>query len=256
MEYYVLCGSSVACLTVKFNTYVLNFVKGTYIDTTTHKIHNIEVFQTNSGNAQVVERSEIPYTKQTNTYYLAQYNMSVDEGVDIEYAITYTDGIDSLVIFTEHEYAATKGDTVPAYTGVTIGEDHVFSGWYLENDGVIYTSEEIANMTVTEDMTFHAVWTVVPEYTATVEVVLNGTYDAESELHEGALVDLEYIFGKEITIYASADAVNYIPLERKSNGVYSAILENGTYHSNYTGDSVCGGLSMNYNTANQMETIR
>lgn len=209
---------------------------GTYIDTATNKIHNIEVFQTNGDNAKPVEGSEIPYVKRTNTYYLSQFNMAVDEGVEIEYTITYTDGIDDLVIFTEHEYAATKGEVVPAYTGVTIREDHVFSGWYLENDGHIYTDEQIANMTVSEDMTFHAVWTVVPEYTATVEVVLNGIYNASEHLHEGTLVDISKVLGAEANVYASADSVNYIPLERKSEGVYSAVLENGTYHFYYSFD--------------------
>ena len=209
---------------------------GTYVDPSTNKIHNIEVFQTNTQNTQSIEGSEIPYTKQTDTYYLAQYNMAVDNGVEIQYLITYTDGIDSLVIFNEHEYAAKKGEVVPAYTGVTIREDHIFVGWYLEKDGVVYSDAQIADMTVTSDMTFHAVWEVIPVYTATLEVILNGSYDAVNNEHIGTLVDITKVLGANATLYTSCDGAEFIPLERKEEGVYTAVLENGEYRFYYSLD--------------------
>ncbi|MBQ8606548.1 MAG: InlB B-repeat-containing protein [Clostridia bacterium] len=217
---------------------------GTYVDPATNKIHNIEVFQTNKQNAQAVENSEIPYTKQTDSYYLAQFNMSVDEGTKIRFLVTYTDGVDGS-IFYAHEYEAGRNEVVPAFTGVTSREGYKFLGWYLDGSqsGTVYSDEQIANMTVTNDMTFHAVWELIPKYTGTVTVVINGTYDAATQtLTSGTLADIETPLGLtgDATVYLSTDEKEYIPLTSERTGVYTAALENGIYHAYYSQD---GGSS-------------
>jgi len=214
---------------------------GTYVDPATNKIHNIAVFQTNKAQAQAIEGSEIPYTKQTNTYYLSQFNMSVDAGTQIRYLVTYTDGVAEYDIFSEHEYAADRGDTVPAFTGVTNREEYVFLGWYLEGNtsGKIYSDKEIAEMTVSADMVFHAVWQVVPKYTGTVKVIINGKYDSTTQtLISGTLADIHVPLGVEESagLYVSANGQEYIELTRDSQGVYSAVLENGEYYLYYSID--------------------
>ena len=210
------------------------YYTGTYVDPATNKIHNIEVFQFDAQNAIEVEGSEIPYVKRTETYYLAKYNMSVDAGTPIQYLITYTDGVADEVVFTDHEYAAYRNDTVPAYTGITVREDYIFNGWYLEGDstGTVYSDADIAAMKVTKDMTFHAVWTPVPKYTGTIKIVLDGTYDAATQtLLTGTLVDPNLLLGTqdEIHLFVSADGQEFIQLNHDSTGVFSAELENGTY---------------------------
>lgn len=214
------------------------YYTGTYVDPATNKIHKIEVFQFDAQNAQPVEGSEIPYVKQTDTYYLAKYNMSVDAGTAIKYLVTYTDGVPEEVVFTDHEYNAQKYDVVPPYTGITVREDYTFLGWYKEGDstGTIYSDADIAAMRVTGNMTFHAVWQPVPKYTGTVKIVLNGTYDAQTQTHtSGTLVDPSLLLktNDHIHLYVSADGEEYIQLNHDATGTFSAELKNGNYSIYY-----------------------
>ena len=212
---------------------------GTYVDPATNKIHNIQVFQTNTQGTQAVPGSEIPYTKQSNTYYLAQYNMSVDKGTDIQYLITYTDGVEDIVIFNEHEYAAKRWETVPAYTGVTIRDEYAFAGWYLEGSAdpsKLYSDADIAKMTVSGNMTFHAVWQALPKYTGKIILVLDGTYNATTDtLLSGTYVDPADLDAPEgVTLMVSANGTKFYPLNRESKGIYSASLLAGIYQIYYS----------------------
>ena len=216
-----------------------SYYLGTYVDNDTNKIHNIKVFQTNTQGAAPVEGSEIPYTKQSDSYYLAQYNMDVDAGTLIQYLVTYTDGVDNEVIFNDHEYAATRNQIVPAYTGVTIRDEYAFLGWYLEgstNTSKIYTDAEIATMKVTKNMTFHAVWQSLPKYYGTIILVLDGTYDAATEqLLSGTFVDPADIGAPEnVTLMVSANGKKFYTLDRQSKGVYTSQLIDGTYQIYYS----------------------
>ena len=225
------------------------YYTGTYIDTATSKIHVIEVYQFDDDNAAYVSNpkgdSEIPYVKRTNTYYIAKFNMSVDAGTSYRFTVTYTDGVTSESVFNDHEYVGERYQQVPAFTGVTIREDYIFTGWVLEGDtsGTLYSDEDIAKMTVTGNMVFHAAWVPVPKYTGTVMFVLNGTYDSTTAtLTGGTLVDPAVLGGttQEVLVGVSADGTEYIPLEKTAAGTYSAVLENGTYSIYYSLD---GGAS-------------
>ena len=214
------------------------YYTGTYVDPATNKIHKIEVFQFDAQNAKPVEGSEIPYVQKSATYYLAKYNMSIDAGTTIQYLITYTDGVPNEIVFTEHEYNAQRNDVVPGYAGITVREDYVFSGWSLDGDttGKIYTDADIAQMRVSQNMTFHAVWTPIPKYTGTLKIVLDGTYDAQTQtLTSGTLVDPALLLKTEdhIHLYVSADGEEYIQLNHDATGTFSAELKNGTYHVYY-----------------------
>ena len=115
-----------------------DYYTGTYIDTATSKIHTITVYQYPDSNSSYVQnplgRSEFPYSKRTDTYYYTRFNMSVDAGTKVNYVVTYTDGVPSESIFNDHEYAATYGGPVPAFTGATLRTDYVFLGWTLDGD--------------------------------------------------------------------------------------------------------------------------
>lgn len=221
------------------------YYTGTYIDMQTHMIHTISVYQFDDDNADYCTtdfgESEFPYTQQTSSYYLAKFNMYVDEGTPVTYVVTYTDGAANEVVFNDHEYAATRNDTVPAYTGITVREGYTFQGWYLEgsDEGLVYSPEDLKTMTVTGDMTFHAVWAPVPKYTGTVMFVLDGTYDSTTgSLLTGTMVDPGTVLGLsgEVIISVSADGSTFLPLTESSTGVYSAVVENGTYHAYYSAD--------------------
>lgn len=211
---------------------------GTYIDPVKNRIYTVSVFQYGDDKAVKVEGSEIPYVKQTNTYYLAKFEMDVDNGTPLEYTVTYTDGVSSEYIFYNHEYAAKQDEKVPPFTGVTIREGHTFMGWYLEGEdiGTLYTDAAIAAMTVDGNMVFHAVWQSIPDYVGTVKVVLNGTFDANTQtVTGGQLVNIETVLGVgSAGIYVSADGENFIPLEHNGVGTYSSILENGSYTIYYS----------------------
>ena len=214
------------------------YYTGTYVDPATNKIHKIEVFQFDAANAQPVEGSEIPYVQQTPTYYLAKYNMSVDAGTAIKYLVTYTDGVPDEVVFTEHEYNAERNQVVPAYKGITVREDYTFLGWTKEGDtsGKIYSDADIAAMRVTGNMTFHAVWTPVPKYTGTIKIVLDGTYDAQTQtITSGTLVDPGLLLktNDHLHLFVSADGEEFIQLNHDATGTFSAELKNGNYSIYY-----------------------
>lgn len=215
---------------------------GTYIDYTKNRINYIYVYQFNDSNgaSHVIEGSEIPYVKRTDTYYLAKFEMTIVQGESIEYVVTYTDGVDTESIFNPHEYKAEENDTVPAFTGSTQWSHYNFVGWVLDGDasGKIYSDADIALMTVTGDMTFHAVWEAIPEYSGTVKIVLNGAFDEiTQEMLTGELVDITTVLGNEnAELYVSVDNINFIRLEKIDKGVYSSILDNGTYHIYYSFD--------------------
>ncbi len=242
------------------------YYTGTYIDTATSKIHVIEVYQFEDTNAVYVSNplgdSEIPYVRQTDTYYLAKFNMSVDEGTTIRYTITYTDGISTENVFNDHEYAGTLYKQVPAFTGVTIRENYEFQGWVLEGDetGTVYSDQDIANMTVTGNMVFHAAWIPIPKYTATVVLVLNGTYDSTTgTLTSGTMVDLETLLNTDnVTLGLSEDGVSFTVLTKEKTGIYSSILENGNYHLyvSFDGGATWGQRSSQYLSIDNMDRTR
>ncbi len=201
--------------------------------------YTIKILQLETGNAQTYEKNDIYYIKRTGTYYLARFNMEITQAGAVSYVVTYTDGAANEVVFTDHEYPAKKGETVPAYTGVTIREGYTFQGWYLEgsNTSTVYSAEQIKAMNVTGDMTFHAVWAPVPEYIGKVILVCNGTFDSTTgELTSGQLIDPGTVLGitDPISLAVSADGAKFIPLESSQTGVYSASLKNGTYYTYYT----------------------
>lgn len=202
--------------------------------------HTIYIKQFDTANAKE-HINGIYYIRQSDTYYLAKFNMHISKGEPVSYVVTYTDGAANEVVFTDHEYPAKWGEIVPAYTGVTIRKGYNFQGWYLEgtNTDKVYSDAEIANMTVTGDMTFHAVWAPVPKFVGTVMLVLNGTYDSTSgQLIDGTLIDPGTVLGisEPVSLSLSADGINHIPLNSTQTGIYSATLENGTYHAYYTTD--------------------
>ena len=220
-----------------------NYFTGHYIDGGYY--YTIKILQLETGNAQTYEKNDIYYIKRTDTYYLARFNMEITQAGPVSYVVTYTDGAANEVVFTDHEYPTKRDETVPAFTGAAIRPGYIFQGWYLDGSSTstVYSAEQIAAMTVTGDMTFHAVWTPVPKFVGTVMLVLNGTYDSTTAtLLSGTMVDPGTVLGitDPISLAVSADGAKYIPLESSQTGVYRATLENGTYHAYYT---VNGGTS-------------
>lgn len=176
--------------------------------------------------------SGIKYEKKTDTYYLAAFQSETQSVELIDCIVTYSDGANGRV-FNDHKTALDKGASVVPFNGSTDRENFIFLGWTLEGgDGTLLTQQDILDTytTVTEDLTFVAVYTVAPaKHAGTVQVILNGNYDSVTATASGQLVDITTVLNGNISLYVSADGVDFIPLTHKSTGVYSAELVNGTY---------------------------
>lgn len=209
--------------------------KGTYVETNSNGnrvIYTVTISQRSNSGAVDVEGSEIPYVRQTDTYYLAQFDLKSVQGEQVEFLVTYTDGVTGEVIFNDHEYRASKNQTVPAFTGATIRQDYTFEGWYLEgsDSSTVYSDADIKNMKVTSDMTFHAVWKAVPRYEGRLHIVLDGKYDpATQTITEGEYVNPTTVGASSNEIYVSQDGVEFIQMALEKAGRYSAALKNGVY---------------------------
>lgn len=71
--------------------------------------------------------------------------------------VTYTDGVEGVELFADQVYTANNGSTTPAFEGTPEREGYTFEGW----------DPKVAE-TVTEDVTYTAVWKAV-EYTLPVD---------------------------------------------------------------------------------------
>ncbi len=208
---------------------------GVYIDGN-YKYY-IMVEQTNAQNANVNPEEgnglTVKYAKITDDYYLAIFNSKVVSREQIQFKITYTDGITEKVFndqVTDHE----AYEAVPTFAGDASRENFNLVGWTLQGgDGTVMTQEQLLQKypVVTSDMTFVAVYELKPQtFAGTVEVILNGSY--ANGVAEGERVDITTVKG-DVELYVSANGVDFIKLDKTATGVYSAHLENGTYHIYY-----------------------
>lgn len=200
--------------------------------------YDLKIVQTNYASATVnpaddaeISDAHILYQEKTDTYYLAAFESKPATIDQVAFTVTYTDGLTE-VVFNDQVTAHDEGQAVPEFTGDTYREDFIFLGWVLQGgDGQVLSQQDILQRytDIDRDMTFVAVYEVAPEkYNAIVEVILDGSYDSETGLATGQRIDIDDIKAG-ISLYISADGVNYIPLEKTATGVYSTQVENGTY---------------------------
>lgn len=189
--------------------------------------YTVTLTQTNERNANHKPTgSEIKYQSRnnTNTYYLATFNLDVTEGAEGFHTVRYTDGVAHDDLFADQVSVLTTGSKVPAFTGDPQGKrpGYHFAGWILEGgDGKILSDAEVTAMTVDRNLLFHAEWSRIPtEFTATITVLLNDAYPSD-------IVDM--LGNSNAALYVKADGGNYIPLTRSELGVYTAELPNGIY---------------------------
>ena len=99
----------------------------------------------------------------------------------IEYvSVTYTDGVDDKEIFADQTTNVIKGTQPTAYNGSTPTRDgYTFKGWTSSLDNgtsneKVYSSDDIANTTVDQDVIYTAVWEPdvppTPDITVTKEL--------------------------------------------------------------------------------------
>lgn len=221
--------------------------EGVYIGTFVHEkhLHTITVIQANATAASPVEGSEIPYEKISDYYYLARYELEVEEEHQVEFIIRYTDGDANDTAFYEHSYGVSHTGNafpkVPAFTGLAVREGYTFLGWILEGgDGTIYSDAQVQAVTVTSDMVFHAEWEPIPlTYIGSVHVLLNGSYNAENHTATGTPIDIQAVTGSLVQLYLKEqNSTEYIPLVAREGavGIYEAVLENGSYTIHYSLD--------------------
>lgn len=199
--------------------------------------YNLQIVQTNISLATKEAPNKIKYQQKTDTYYLATFQSKPVSDEQVEYILTYTDGIEDMV-FNDQVNSLETGEPAVAFTGKTDRENYIFLGWTLKGgDGAVLSQEEILEKytSVKEDLTFVAVYMVAPsKYTGTVEVILDGYYNSTTATATGERIDITTVKGNDVSLYVKkADSTEYIPLDRTSMGVYSAKLINGTYEIYY-----------------------
>ncbi len=197
----------------------------------------LKISQTNYGTNlyQPAQGDEyVSYKKQTDQYYLATFDAQVVMVDQIEFTVTYTDGLNNK-LFNAQVNAVEDGAAMPSFNGEIVRENYDHIGWMLEGgDGTVLTQEQILQQyaTVERDFTFIAVYELKPAtFAGVVEVVLNGVY--ENGVAVGERVDITAVKADVASLAVSADNVTFTPLARTATGVYSAHLENGTYYIYY-----------------------
>lgn len=197
----------------------------------------LKIQQTNIGSVSFTPENDeqyVKYAKQTDKYYLATFDAQVVSVEQVEFTVTYSDGLDNDV-FNAQVDALGEGQKVTAFEGDASRENYDHIGWVLEGgDGTVLSQADIlaAYPVVTSDLTFIAVYELKPEtFAGVVEVVLDGTY--ADGVASGDRVDITTVKHSGTSLYVSADDSNYIPLEKTATGVYTAKLENGVYHIYY-----------------------
>lgn len=193
--------------------------------------YDLQIVQKNYSEATYTSPTGIEYEQKSETYYLAAFESKPATVDQVAFIVTYTDGLTE-VVFNDQVTAYEEGQAVTEFTGDTDRKNYVFVGWVLEGgDGNILSQEDITQTytAIDRDLTFVAVYEVAPEkYNAIVEVILDGAYDSATGTATGQRVDIDGIKAG-ISLYLSADGVNYIPLEKTAVGTYCAQVENGTY---------------------------
>ncbi len=197
--------------------------------------YNLRITQTNKAAATTnpgTTDETVKYQKITNDYYLAVFDATIESVEQIQFKVTYTDGVTEK-IFVDQVTDHKLYDAVPAFTGDATRENFDLVGWVLQGgNGTVMTQEEILELYVTRDLVFVAAYELKPKtFAGTVEVVLNGAFVDGAAV--GERLDITTVKG-DVELYVSAaDGINYIKLEKTATGVYSAHLENGSYHIYY-----------------------
>lgn len=235
---------------------------GSYITTENGRNYkyNLTIEQINIKDADdFVSGSGIKYQKKTDTYYLAAFQSATKSKEQVNFIVTYTDGVKDLV-FNDHVTSLNKGAAVAPFEGSTDRENFIFEGWVLEGgDGTILSQQDILDTytSVNEDLTFVAVYTVAPsKYLGTVQVILNGTYDSVTGTATGELIDITTVTNENMSLYVSADHVDHIPLIWQSTGTYTTQLLNGTYNICYFDGTSFHQTSDQYLTINNADRTR
>ena len=231
------------------------YYQGTYV-TDTH-LYSVTISQRDM-QTPTDHVSGLRYDKISEQYYLAQFVVEVTQVQKLVHTVVYTDGVADEVVYNDHTYAVDNGEKVPEFTGIYTRKGYTFAGWVLEGgDGTVLSDEQVQALTVNGNMTFHAVWQIVPKYEGRVELVLNGTYDSATHTATGDRISAETIRGAGTKLYvkeenAADEAENYILLNATGEtGVYTAQLENGNYYFFYS----VAGDDTKISTGNQLLTI-
>ncbi len=232
------------------------YYQGTYV-TDTH-LYSVTINQREINNSPAPHPSGLTYYEINEQYYLAQFEVEVTQVQKLVHTVVYTDGVADEVVYNDHTYPVDNGEKVPEFTGIYTRKGYTFAGWVLEGgDGTVLSDEQVQALTVNRNMTFYAVWQIVPKYEGRVELVLDGTYDSATHTATGDRISAETIRGAGTKLYvkeenAADEAENYILLDATGEtGVYTAQLENGNYYFFYSVDDGATKIS----TGNQLLTI-
>lgn len=111
---------------------------------------SIEIDSTKANASKLKDLEDILYGDATHTARLPLPDevASIMGTAATTVTITYTDGVDGSVVFSDQVFTVNKGSVTPSFVGTPTREGYAFTGW----------DPEVA-ATATDDATYNATWT-------------------------------------------------------------------------------------------------
>lgn len=136
--------------------------------------YTVTVAQTNYAASNTFpETSQIGYKDNGDNYYLATFNMTLDQSQQVKFTVTYTDGLEWETVFNDQVQTAENGAAVEPFNGNPHREGYVFKGWRLEGSETLLSNEQVQAMSVQNaDLVFVAEY--IPLYTVAFHTNLVG----------------------------------------------------------------------------------
>lgn len=138
---------------------------------------------------------------------------------------------------------------IPSSTTTTITLDHLDDNctYYIngvkgirDGDSIIFTGltpntsyevEVVGQAEGTKPVYAYVYQSTLPIHVASVEVILDGTYDSTNGIATGTRVDIQDMLGAGTELYLRKDGTDeYYKLESTVTGRYTVTVDNGTYH--------------------------
>ncbi len=145
------------------------------------------------------------------------------------YTLTLTDNIDNRCeYFINGNKGVRQADGTILFEGLNPNTEYmveVRAEYKDEQDNTRYTYAYVYD-------------TTLPVYNGTVEVYLDGQYDSETHTAQGTRINIDDVTSYDTLFVKEINSDNFIELAKKENstGVYTSVLDEGSYQIYYTAD--------------------
>ena len=199
------------------------------VDTETNEWHIKSISGTSSGEAKVqitLEKGNCKFHKDytaTRTIEVYVYKKPTTTSTS---TVIMLDNLDDRCTYyiggAKGERRTVDGEEYVVFEGLTPNTEYQVEVVGQENEN-------------TDPVYAYVYETTKPAHTGTIEVILNGTYDASTGEAIGERVDIATVMPEVETIYLRyEDSEIYFPLEQTDTGVYTSVLSDGNYTLYYS----------------------